>query len=263
MAQPTRKTMEALYNLFRLGALEDQRLYYQRAVARNRKAAAQVNRVRAFFSLLTGLASALAGLIMAYAVAGATLEQCSVAGLSAVAAQTSAQVQITPEPTPSPSEIASGQAAPQPNCTAVNTIVPILLVIAVVAPALGAAFTTLADLYQWDRLITVYDVALENLEVADAQSPVSSMTDNLVYYAALRAYTEGTLSVMRDETAQWGQLIKTPESLEQFVAQERTRAEAASQSAASRAAQTTPITPGTGEDHSGSPESGDNLPPSG
>jgi hypothetical protein len=108
-----------------------------------------------------------------------------------------------------------------------------LLVVAVVAPALGAAFTTLADLYQWDRLITVYDVALENLEVADAQSPLPAM-DDLVFRAALRAYTEGTLSVMRDETAQWGQLIKTPASLEAFIVQEAARAEAASQSAAQR-----------------------------
>jgi hypothetical protein len=237
MAQLDRKQLEALYAVFKEAALEDQRRYYQRAVVRFRQAAAQVNRLRALFALLTGLSSALAGLIIAYAVAGNTLNQCNVASLSAVADTTSnIQVQITPQPTLTPDEqaaIASGQGAPQPNCTAVNVVVPMLLVVAVVAPALGAAFTTLADLYQWDRLITVYDVALENLEVADAQSPLPAM-DDLVFRAALRAYTEGTLSVMRDETAQWGQLIKTPASLEAFIVQEAARAESASQSAAQR-----------------------------
>jgi hypothetical protein len=232
-----RKHMEALYEVFKDAALEDQRRYYQRAVSRNRQAAAQVNRWRAAFALLTGLASALAGLIIAYAVAGGTLEQCNTSGLSVVAANgPTIEIQVTPQATLTPEEqsaIASGQGAPQPNCTAVNVVVPLLLVVAVVAPALGAAFTTLADLYQWDRLITVYDVALENLEVADAQSPLPAM-DDVVYRAALRAYSEGTLSVMRDETAQWGQLIKTPESLDQFIAQEAARAEAAAQSAAQR-----------------------------
>jgi hypothetical protein len=227
-----RKHNEALFALFKDAALEDQRRYYQRAVKRNRKAAAEVNRLRAIFALLTGLSSALAGLIVAYSVAGGGIETCNPTALRAIAAVApAAEVTQTPE---EEAAIASGQAAPVPDCTAVNTVVPLLLVVAVVAPALGAAFTTLADLYQWDRLITVYDVALENLEVADAQSPVTSM-DDLVYRAALRAYTEGTLSVMRDETAQWGQLIKTPESLDAFVAQEASKAQAASDTAAQRA----------------------------
>jgi hypothetical protein len=223
--------MESLYELFSEAALEDQRRYYQRTVVRSRQSAAQVNRLRALFALLTGLASALAGLIVAYAVSSNTLETCKAIALGTIAAPA-----IVEQVTPSPQEeeaIASGVGTPQPDCAAINVVVPLLLVVAVVAPALGAAFTTLADLYQWDRLITVYDVALENLEVADAQSPLSAM-DDVVYRAALRAYTEGTLSVMRDETAQWGQLIKTPETLEQFIAQEEARAEAAAQSAAQR-----------------------------
>lgn len=230
MAPLDRKQMEALYEMFKESALEDQRRYYRRTVKRNRQAAAQVNRLRALFALLTGLASALAGLIIASA--GGDVAQCGIAGLSAIAAETTAAAP-------------SAQAAAL-DCTTINNVVPLLLVVAVVAPALGAAFTTLADLYQWDRLITVYDVALENLEVADAQSPLPAM-DDLVYRAALRAYTEGTLSVMRDETAQWGQLIKTPESLEQFIAQEEAKAQAASR-AAERAARretgTSPSAPG-------------------
>jgi len=74
----------------------------------------------------------------------------------------------------------------------------------------------LADLYQWDRLSAIYDTALQNLEVADAQSPLPAMEDD-VYSASLAAYSEGTLNVMREETAQWGSLIKTPASLDAYV----------------------------------------------
>jgi hypothetical protein len=244
MAQFDRKHMEALYEVFRVAALEDQKLYYQRTVERNRTAASQVNRWRAFFALLTGLSSALAGLIVAYAVAGNEFGRCDLAALTAISAQSSpALVQPTPEATLSPEEeeaIAAGTGTPIFNCDLVNIAVPLLVIVAVVAPALGGAFTTLADLYQWDRLTTVYDVAAENLEVADAQSPLPSMEDDLVYRAALRAYAEGTLAVMRDETAQWGQLINTPRALEAFIVQERAKAEAASASA-------TNPTPDTGQ----------------
>jgi hypothetical protein len=242
MAPFDRKHMEALYEVFRVAALEDQRLYYQRTVERNRKAASQVNRLRAFFALLTGLASALAGLIVAYAVAGDELGRCDIAALAAISAQST--VQIQPTPTPEETEaIAAGTGAPIFNCDLVNTAVPLLVIVAVVAPALGGAFTTLADLYQWDRLITVYDVAAENLEVADAQSPLPSMDDDLVYRAALRAYAEGTLTVMRDETAQWGQLIKTPATLEAYIVQERAKAEAASATPANPTPATPPPAP--------------------
>ena len=84
-----------------------------------------------------------------------------------------------------------------------------------VAPAIGGAFTTLASLYQWDRSASVYESALENLEVADSQSPLDDM-DTLTYRAALRAYVENTLQVMSDESAQWGQSVRVPAQLEQF-----------------------------------------------
>jgi hypothetical protein len=99
----------------------------------------------------------------------------------------------------------------------------IFIVLAVVLPALGAAFSTLADLYQWDKHIGIYDSALENLEVADSLSPVESIPDDETYRVALRAYAEGTLAVMSDETAQWGQSIRTPRQLAQFVEEERRR----------------------------------------
>jgi hypothetical protein len=46
------------------------------------------------------------------------------------------------------------------------------------------------------------------------------------YNAALRAFAEGTLSVMRDETAQWGQLIRPPRQIEEFLQAEARKAQA-------------------------------------
>src|SRR4051812_2613264 len=64
MAKLSRKDYEAIYKLFDEYALGDQRNYYKITVERFRKAASEVNRWRAIFSLLTGFASALAGLIV-------------------------------------------------------------------------------------------------------------------------------------------------------------------------------------------------------
>lgn len=225
MPEFNRKRQEASYELFEKFMLEDQRQYYQDAVERNRLAASQVNRIRATFALLTGLASALAGLIVLL-----TPGTCQSTQLLSALSQTGVQVTIdsTPEAFAAPSTPTNGQtsasAAQQTNCGVVNVVVVLMLIIAVVAPALGGAFGTLADLFQWDRLVSIYDTALENLEVADAKSPLTDMED-IEYLASLKAYTEGTLSVMRDETAQWGQVIRTPESIQRFIEREMELAE--------------------------------------
>ncbi len=187
MSQLNRKEMEALYKMFDQFALEDQRRFYENAVSKYRKSAMQVNTYRALFSLLTGLASALAGVLVATA-------------------------------------IPSGQCVPgDAMCSILSGVVIVLLILSVVAPAIGGAFGTLADLYQWDRLVTVYSNSLENIEVADARSPDPEMEDTK-YRAALLAYADGTLSVMRDESAQWGQLIRTPPQLEKFLEAEEEKA---------------------------------------
>lgn len=199
-----RKRMELAYEIFQLFALEDQQAYYDYSVKKNRKAATQINRWRAFFALMTGLVSALAGLLVA-----TNDRTCfSLEALSAISvpAQSAA-------PAPIPQEAAEQEQA---NCGPITGFVAVLMFIAVIAPVAGAGFNALSDLYQWDRLITVYESALENIQVADAKSPLPSMR-NTLYWASLQAYATGTLSVMRDETSQWGQLIKTPEQLQSFI----------------------------------------------
>lgn len=238
--QLSRDHYKALHQLFQRFALEDQRKYYERTSARYRTAAAQVNTMRAFFSFLTGLASALAGVIVAaYLVPGAFANEGLCARQDVIATVQSAgqtatgqepDAAATPDPeaiegalnlTPEEQQTVGQEAA---YCGALKVFVGFLMIVAVVAPALGAAATTLADLYQWDRMTSIYDAALENIEVADAQSPLDDM-DDLTYRAALRALVEGTLTVMSDETAQWGQSVRTPAQLEKFVEEERAKVE--------------------------------------
>lgn len=113
----------------------------------------------------------------------------------------------------------------RPEATGQEWILSILVIAAIVLPAFGALFTMLADLYQWDRLITIYDKAQESIEVADAQNPDDSIADDITYRAAFMAYTEGTLSVMSDEAAQWGQAIRTPAQIEKYLEDARRHAE--------------------------------------
>lgn len=186
-----REDLEVRYRLFETFALDDQRNYYSSTLAKHRAAASQVNRYRAMLAFFTGVCAAAAGfLVQSYFVTGA---RCTLPG-------------------PVPGE-----------CGAVQGLVSALIVLAVVLPALGTFFTTLADLYQWDRMITIYDAALENIEVADALSPLPEM-DDTVYRASVRAFAEGTLLVMADETAQWGQSVRTPQQLDTFIQQEIERA---------------------------------------
>lgn len=205
----TREDLRARVRLFEKAVLEDQRSYYQSAIYKYHRSAVWVNRVRALFALLAGIASAWAGFIVSDAVARGTFDACTVRQLAAVA-----QIEITDE------TVAAQEDA---DCFTIHVFVPLLMGVAVVAPALGAGFTTLADLYQWERLTSIYNNALENLEVADAQSPIDEM-DDIEYEAAMTAFAEGTLNVMSDETAQWGQLVKAPEDLQAYIDRARQRA---------------------------------------
>ncbi len=187
MTMMNREDLKARYELFEKFALEDQRSYYQRTIAKHKKAAQQVNVVRASIALSTAICAALVGLISAFYFSGAS-PVC--------------ELPLTEQSTT--------------FCSTMYTITFALIVLAVGLPALGGFFNSLADLYQWDRLIAIYDSAVENIEVADARSPDDEM-DDLNYRASLRAFAEGTLQVMSDETAQWGQSIRTPPALEKFV----------------------------------------------
>src|SRR5687768_254089 len=61
----SRRKLEALTRMFNRFALSDQRDYYSATLRRNRAAAAQVNGIRATFALFAGLASVLAGFMVA------------------------------------------------------------------------------------------------------------------------------------------------------------------------------------------------------
>ncbi len=218
MQQLDREYLETLDKLFNEFALEDQRRYYQASIDKNRQAANQVGKLRAICALLAGLASAMAGFVVQSSMADG---QCASVTGSAVAGAAS--------------------------CAGLQFLVGVLLFVAIVVPVFGGALGTLADLFQWDKLATIYIAARESIEVADARSPIPEM-DDLTYLASLRAAAEGALAVMRDETAQWGQLIRTPEQLDKFIEEEKIKAAKAATIAPENVAPTaTPTTPGQPE----------------
>jgi hypothetical protein len=186
MSDLTRKDLEARYILFEYFALRDQRNYYQRTITKYDEAASQVSRIRAAISLMTGIAAAFAGLLAQSYFATGTV--CSTANTGVIPAW----------------------------CWQISIMINVAIILSVALPALGGFFNTLADLYQWDKQISIYKNALENIEVADAHSPLDDM-DNQYFLASLLAYTEGTLQVMSDESTQWGQSIRTPMGILAYI----------------------------------------------
>jgi len=196
MGDFSREDLRARYHLFDRFALEDQRQYYKVTTKRHERASGQVNRLRAMISLITGLASALAGVIAGvYYIDGGA---CSVNTLPA------------------------GEILPS-WCGGIQAVVIGTIIISIALPAIGGFFNTLADLYQWDKLTNIYNSAVKNINVADALSPDDESPDE-EYIAHLYAYVEGTLQVMSDETAQWGQNIREPQVTTQFIQQAEVRA---------------------------------------
>ena len=254
-----REHMRAVYQIFQKFALEDQRRYWQATTRKYRTAVGQVNFIVALFSFLTGFSAALAGLLVsAYLVDGSFANGGACANLEGSrnlvttlrnigvideteAAQSLEALAVEGEGTRIDNETLSRGCPDRlihqcdaANCGLITGLVNFLMILAVVTPAVAGAFTTLASLYQWDRTLNIYEGALENLEVADSQSPLDDM-DDLTYKAALRAYIENTLRVMAEETAQWGQSIRTPPELITFVEEERRKAARASRSRGDRA----------------------------
>jgi hypothetical protein len=193
MANLTRKDLEARYELFDHFALKDQRTFYDDRVEKFENSSSEVNRIRATVALLTGIAAALAGLITA--IYFTTTGACFV----------------------------SDGTPLEGGCQLLALTVDAAIIASVALPAIGGFFNTLADLYQWDKQLTLYNAAQENIVVADALSPLPEMDDKL-YSARLAAYAEGTLQVMSDETAQWGQSIRTPRGVQEFVDKAEERA---------------------------------------
>jgi hypothetical protein len=176
----------ARYKLFEKRAFNDQREYYSRRVSEYRRAGRHVNRWRAIMAFLAGLASALEVLL----ISEKNLPDgwCHVSGTGDL-------------------------------CTTISHIVIWLPLFAIIFPAIAAALNVLSELYQWDRLATIYGGALENLEVVDAESPLDEMNPK-DYEKWLKVYALDALSVMSDEAGQWGQVVRTPKELEDFLAAE-------------------------------------------
>jgi hypothetical protein len=191
-----RYNAEALNLLFSERAFEDQEEYYAQRTRRNNLAAKQVTSLRATLAFFAGLSSAAATLLFTFKESSGC---------------------------PRFVEIQLGKVTPDPGCAVLNALLVALPIFCIVFPALGAAFHTLSDLFQWERLGTVYGTAMANLKSAGAKAPLPRMS-NSAYDRLLEIYALNTLAVMRDEATQWGQLIKAPEATTSFIAGAEERA---------------------------------------
>lgn len=104
-------------------------------------------------------------------------------------------------------------------------IIP-LVIIAVVAPGIGATFGSLISLFQWDRLMNIYDDTFKSILVADAMSPRPSVKDDVDYYTQMLAFVDASLDIMREETGQFGSMIRSSQQIREFVKKSTARAEA-------------------------------------
>ena len=77
----------------------------------------------------------------------------------------------------------------------------------------------------FDELSARLQTGRENIEVADAHSPLDDMDDEH-FLASMLAYTEGTLQVMSDESTQWGQSIRTPKGIQAYIDEAKEKAAA-------------------------------------
>jgi hypothetical protein len=189
MAESRQTELKARGMLFDKYALKDQLHYYEDTVKRNEKALRQVNQIRATLSLLTGLASAMAALITQIALTQGAICHADVIATSAIR---------------------------NASCPWIRGFMLACIVASIVLPAIGGFFNSLMDLFQWDRLISIYESATENIRRADSLSPDDEQPED-EYVQSYYDYVHGTLQVMSDETAQWGQSIRAPQSTENFV----------------------------------------------
>jgi hypothetical protein len=196
MAESNRAEMKTRCDIFDKYTLKDQLNYYEDTVKRNEKALRQVNQIRATLSLLTGLASAAAALVTQLAFTqGAICHKDTIANA-----------------------LAAGEL-PNTTCPWIRGFMLACIVASIVLPAAGGFFNSLMDLFQWDRLISIYESATENIRRADALSPDDEQLES-EYVQSYYDYVHGTLQVMSDETAQWGQSIRAPQSTEKFIQKE-------------------------------------------
>lgn len=199
MDKVTKEDLQIRYEVFQRYALEDQATYYRREIQRHNRAAKEINFSRATVSLIIGTSAAVA------AVIGQTFLAKDMACFNN-------------------RELPLAELNLPEWCGTVNFSIIVLIIISIALPALGAFFSSLADLYQWERLRTIYDKAIRNLSYADALSPDDD-EDFTGYFTSFHAYVGGALQVMSDETKQWGQSIREPEKTQEFVDEMRLLAE--------------------------------------
>lgn len=194
---PTNASMDeaALRNqVFKKYAFEDQRNFYRRTHEKDARAHSEVNAMRALMLLIAGFCAALATFIAQVGLGGGSFcapEQDTIPGI----------------------------------CAQIRHFGNLLVIAAVVLPAVASVFGSLADLYQWKRTSNLYDTAYNVLDYTEQFSPADHEQDPEEYRKSLDAFADRVLNIMEQEQGQWGQNIPTVEEIDKFIREQREKTE--------------------------------------
>lgn len=229
MDKVKKEDLRLRFEAFQQFALEDQGRFYRRERARSLNAERGINRIRATIALITGIAAAIAAALgQTYFVEGASCQATQVVTAQAIVAESPEGIEILPEGPvtefpPALTNPVSDALSLLSDCDTARNAITIMIILSITLPAIGGFFSSLSDLYQWERLTAVYANANQNLIYADALSPDPEEPYE-EYFTSYHAYVEGALQVMSDETKQWGQAIRKPEKTDEFIERMRDRA---------------------------------------
>jgi hypothetical protein len=187
---PERSLHEVLYDLFRKNYFDDQVDYYQKTRLRYERLSKFVDNRRLMASALTILFSALVSLTAGFLASRAS---CS------------------PGATPTPDSI----------CTAGEWFVLALVVLTAILPGFGWLLSTLLELYQWTRFTELYESAQNNLQYVESSISPDPLMNDEEFVASVRDFANNSIKVLVDESAQWGQLNRTPLDINQRLVESR------------------------------------------
>ncbi len=172
--QPThlyhdRRIDEAIYRLVWRGLYDDSRVYFRVTIDRYQRVLALCRRIIGLALLVTAVCAAAAVILFTTLAGGGCIDALL--------------------------------------CGVIGAVARFLIIAALTGGAVALLFLFIPLLYQWERLIAVFQASLLNLETIGAASPLNSqpIADDGEYRREVESFTEAVLRVLEEESAQYGQ----------------------------------------------------------
>lgn len=168
-----RERDEAMWRLLRRFLYDNASVYYKTKIDRYRRVNSLCNRFGAFSNVMAGIYIAAAGVITVVR-------------------------QVFSLDLPGLAGVCGG-----PVCDILALLVPLLIIASLFSAASALLFGILPLIYQWERLIVIFETSLDNLDQVDAE-PDDTLPD-AAFRSQFEAFIEAALRVLETEAAQYGQ----------------------------------------------------------